>query len=60
MGQVYVHVESGDGVLLTLGTVFYAHRVADVFDADLIDRYVARVGRALYVRDRFVLFVRPR
>ena len=36
--QVHVHVEVGDGVLLAGGAVLDPHRVADVLDADAVDR----------------------
>ena len=50
MRQVHVHVEVGDGVLDAAALVRDPNRVADAFDADLVDGDLPGVGRALYVR----------
>ncbi len=47
MGQVYIHIEVGDGVLFTLAAVFDADRVTDVLDAYFVDRDATGVGAAL-------------
>src|ERR1039458_277821 len=50
--QMHVHVESGDGVLHTDTLVFDLDRMADTFDADAIDRQVARISRTLHVGNK--------
>ena len=45
VGQVHVHVEIGDGVLLAAGAVLDLDRMADVLDADPVDRNSARCRR---------------
>ena len=52
MRQVHIHVEPGDGVLLTAAAVTNLDRMVDLLDPDLVDRYAAQVGPALDVRDR--------
>ncbi len=44
--QVHVHVEGRDGVLLAGRAVLDPDRMADVLDADAVDRNAARVGAA--------------
>ena len=45
------HVHTGNRVLHAVrARAFQGNRIADVFDADLIDRYLTRVMRRLYVR----------
>ena len=51
VGQAHVHVEVRDGVLLAGRAVLHPHRVADVLDADAVDRQPARVGAPLHVLD---------
>src|SRR3984885_830081 len=51
MGQVHVHVERGDRVLLAGGAVLDPHRVRDVLDAYPVDRNAPRVGAALHIFD---------
>ena len=52
VGQVHVHVEVRDRVLLAARAVLDPHRVADVLDADAVDRDPAGVGAALHVLDQ--------
>src|SRR5205814_10329978 len=49
--QAHVHVETGDGVLLTRGSILDPHRVADVLDAHAVDGQLARVAARLHVLD---------
>jgi hypothetical protein len=51
MGQVHVHVEVRDRVLLAARTVLDAHRVVDVLDSDAVDGDAARVRAPLHVLD---------
>src|SRR5258708_23971385 len=51
MGQVHVHVEGRDRVLLAGRAVLDAHRMADVLDADAVDGNAARVHAALHILD---------
>jgi hypothetical protein len=38
VGQIHVHVESGDGVLLAAAAVADFNRMANILDAHLVDR----------------------
>jgi len=51
VGRYTYMFEVGDGVLLALAAVLDAHRVADVLDANAVDRDAARVRAALHVGD---------
>jgi hypothetical protein len=51
VGQVHVHVESRNGVLLAGGAVLDAHRMGDVLDADAVDGDTAGIHPALDVLD---------
>ena len=42
--QMHVHVEHGDGVLHAPAAVAHLDRMADILDADLVDRQLAGVG----------------
>jgi hypothetical protein len=42
--QIDIHVEFGHGVLCVAGLVANLNRVANAFDADLVDRDAAGVG----------------
>jgi hypothetical protein len=48
---MHVHVEHGDGVLHTLALVRDSHRMADGFDANLVDRNLAAVVGRLDILD---------
>ncbi len=50
--QVHVHVEGGHGVLLAGRAVLDLDRMADVLDADAVDRNPAGIGARLHVLDR--------
>ena len=52
VGQVHVHVEVGNGVLLTARTVLHAHRVQDFLHANPVDGNLAGIGTALHVFNR--------
>ena len=52
VGQVHVHVEVGDGVLLAARTVLNAHRVKDFFHANAVDGNLTGIGTVLYVFNR--------
>ncbi len=49
VGQIHVHVEIRDGVLLAAGAILHLDRMIDVLDADLVDRYLTRISMALHV-----------
>ena len=49
--QVHVHVEGRHGVLLARRAVLDLDGMADVLDADAVDRNLARVGAGLHVLD---------
>ncbi len=49
--QVHVHVEHGNGMLHAAGFVLDFDRVADGFDADLVDGKMSGVGGVLHVLD---------
>jgi hypothetical protein len=51
MGQVYVHIKAGNGVLFAAVTVPYHNRVADVFNAHLVYGDVPVVLAALDIRN---------
>ena len=51
VGQVDVHVEGRDRVLVADGAVLDPHRVAQLLDPDAVDGDPARVGAALHVLD---------
>jgi hypothetical protein len=51
VGEVYVHVEIGHGMLLAVAAVLDPDRMADILDAYLVDGYLAGVSAALYVSD---------
>lgn len=48
MRQTDIHVERCDGVLDAFGFILDLDRVANGFDADLVDGYLAGIGGALY------------
>jgi hypothetical protein len=51
VGEVHVHVEIRDRVLLAPGAVLDPNGMEDVLDADLVDGYPAGVGVALDILD---------
>ena len=51
MGQIYIHIEAGDGVLLIATSVQDPDRMTDIFDTYLVDGNLAGIFAALYVGD---------
>ena len=51
LGQIDVHVERGDGVLLALRAISNPYRVANSLNANPIDGDLPIVTGTLYIRD---------
>ena len=49
MGQIYIHVETGNGVLVAAGAITYTHRMTNILNANLVDWYVTCIFRVLDV-----------
>jgi hypothetical protein len=53
MGQVDLHVETGDGVLLATTAVPDPDGMADVLYTDFVDGYAPDVGTVLHIGNRY-------
>jgi hypothetical protein len=54
LGQVDIHVDTGDGLLTSVHPIKHGDGVADVFHAHLVNVYVAVISEILDVHERLI------